>query len=146
MAKNPWKSQNFRIFVFIFWKTIRQVAKFRQKTKRLGNSVRAGICFLNCFFGARGGWRGVGFGASVRVVGLLSGCLFVFFFSSSSSSYARATRACTRLWLADLDRSSSPAAFCFSRVDKRHDELLFLVQGTVELTTIFRFFGFVLVF
>jgi hypothetical protein len=79
-------------------------------------------------------------------VGLLSGCLFVFIFSSSSSSsYARATRACTKLWFADLD-SSSPAAFCFSRFDKTHDELLFLVQGSVELTTTFRFFGFVLVF
>jgi hypothetical protein len=66
-------------------------------------------------------------------------------FFPSSSSYARATRTCTKLWFADLD-SSSPAAFCFSRFDKTHDELLFLVQGSVELTTTFRFFGFVLVF
>jgi hypothetical protein len=73
-------------------------------------------------------------------VRLLSGCLFVFFFSSSSSSYARATRACTKLWFADLD--SSPAAFCVSRFDKTHDELSFPVQGSVELTTIFRFFWF----
>ncbi len=145
MAKNPWKSQNFRVFLFIFWKTIRQVAKFRQKTKRLGNSVRAGIYFFWIVFLG----RGVGGEGSVSELLWGWGCcqvVFSSFFFPSSSSYARATRACTRLWLADLDSSSSPAAFCFSRVDKRHDELLFLVQGTVELTTIFRFFGFVLVF
>lgn len=72
---------------------------------------------------------------------------FRVFFSSSSSSSARAARACTKLWFADLDSSSSsPAAFFFSRFEERHDELLFLVQGSVELTTTFRFFGFVLVF
>jgi hypothetical protein len=131
--------------VFFFSFSEKQFAKLRNfaKNKTLRKlAVRAGICFFYFVFGARGGWRGVGFGASVKVGGAVVRLFFrLFFSSSSSSSYARATRACTKLWFADLD-SSSPAAFWFSRSDKRHDELLFLVQGSVELSTIFRFFWF----
>ncbi len=73
--------ENHKIFVFFFSFSEKQFAQLQNFAKnktlrKLGKGRNFIFTFI--FFGARGGWRGVGCGASVRV-GLLSGCLFVFF-------------------------------------------------------------------
>jgi len=131
MAKIPWTSQYFPVFLFSF--SEKQFAKLRNSAKnktlwKLGKG--RDVFFFELFFGARG--LG-GEGSGSELLGGWGCCQVVFSsFSSSTSFYARATRAratraWTKLWFADLD-SSSPAAFCFSRFYKTHDELLFLVK------------------
>jgi len=129
MAKIPWTSQYFPVFLFSF--SEKQFAKLRNSAKnktlrKLGKG--RDVFFFELFFGARG--LG-GEGSGSELLGGWGCCQVVFSsFSSSSSSYARATRAratraWTKLWFADLD-SSSPAAFCFLVLIKRTTSYCFL--------------------